>query len=774
VEGVRNELMAGWYGTKPAVLIIVFKQANANVIDTVDQIRALAAELKHWIPEGIKISFLTDRTITIRAGFEDLQLTMLISVILVMLVVLVFLRRTLPTVAAGIAVPLSLAGTLLAMWALGFSLDNLSLMALTVSIGFVVDDAIVMIENAFRNIESGLAPREAAIAGARQIGFTVASISVSLIAAFIPLLFMGGIVGRLFREFSATLVIAIAVSAVVSLTVTPMICAHFRAPPKETAGPARARPAGRLSALALAFGSRILDFYRRTLGWVLRHSWLMLGVTLATVAVTVFLYAVAPKGFFPVDDTGMIMATTESSADVSFKTMEVLQEQAANTILADSAVERLGSFVGASGGNSSINQGRLFITLKPLAERRASVFAVIDRLRRALGRIPGMSVFMTPMQDLRIGARASKADYQYTLWDTSLSELTDWLPRVLQRISRLPGFLDVSTDREAGGLQTDVIIDRGEAARLGVSVHLIDDALGSAFSQRQLSTMYTERNQYHVILEVEPQFRQDPTALSHIFVPGASGAQMPLSAVARFGRSTTPLVVNHQGQFPAITLTFNLAEGTSLSQASAALTEAFQGLHVPDTLHGEFAGTTQAFQQSLASEPILIVAALITMYIILGVLYESLLHPITILSTLPSAGIGALLALRLTGTDLTLIALVGVILLMGIVKKNGIMLVDFALEAERERGLPPEEAILEASLTRFRPIMMTTMAALFGAIPLILVTGNGAELRRPLGITIVGGLLLSQLLTLYTTPVIYLLLDRLSPQRRRRAQEAPA
>ena len=746
-QGVRNRLMAGWFNRQPAVLIIVFKQADANVIETNDRIRALLPELKRWIPAGIDISILSDRTATIRASVDHLQITMTATITLVMLVVLLFLRRLPATLAAGITIPLSLAGTVAAMWAFGYTIDNLSLMALTISVGFVVDDAIVMIENVYRGLERGMRPMEAALAGARQIGFTVVSISISLIAAFIPILFMSGIIGRLFSEFSVTLACAIAISALVSLSVTPMICGHFM---RLEAGSKGAR----LDRIVEPLIARVTALYARGLRWALRHQIVMLGVTLATVFVTIELYIAAPKGFFPQDDTGFIFGTTEASADTSFAMMETLQQRVAGIVLSDPAVAGIGSFVGASGGNSSVNQGRMFISLKPLGERNVSVFRVIDRLRKKLSAVAGISLFLVPAQDLRVGARQSKSQYQFTLWASDVAELQRAVALVLDRIRGLQGFLDVSTDREQGGLQLNVAIDRAQAARLGVNVQDIDNVLNNAFAQRQVSTIYKPRNQYHVILEVDPALQKDPTALQHIYVSGVGGAQVPLANVARFERGLTPLVVNHQGQFPSVTITYNLATGISLGDARTALERTIAELHLPDTVHAEFSGNAQAFLQTLRDEPMLIVAALITIYIVLGVLYESLLHPLTIISTLPSAGVGALLALRIAGIDLTIIALIGIILLMGIVKKNGIMLVDFALEAERKHGMSPPQAIYHACLARFRPITMTSLAALFGALPLLIGSGPGAELRRPLGITIVGGMNVSQLLTIYTTTVI--------------------
>jgi multidrug efflux pump len=752
---VRNRLSAGWFNKDPSVLLIITKQANANVIDTVDRIYALLPELKQWVPAGLEISVLADRTQTIRASVRDMQLTLAATVMLVMLVVFMFLRRGAATLAAGVTVPLSLAGTCAAMWAAGFSIDNLSLMALAVCVGFVVDDAIVMIENVFRNLEAGHSPLRATLKGAKQIGFTVVSISVSLIAAFIPLLFMGGIVGRLFREFSVTLAFAIAVSTVVSLSVTPMICAYFvKAPPSKTATWLDRRVEGLLA--------RMIAFYDRTLGFALEHRALMLLVFLSTIALTVGLYIKTPKGYFPQDDTGLIFGGTQASTDISFEAMEQIQQKAMDVVLSDPAVAGLGSSVGASGFNASVNRGRLFISLKPLSERHnVSTQAVVARLRARLNSIPGIRVFMVPAQDLRVGGRQSDSQYQFTLWSPDIDELQRWVPKVLDRVKDLPGIVDVTTDREQGGLQANVTVDRKAAARLGVRLQDVDNALNDAFSQRQISTIYTQRNEYRVILEVDRKYQRDPTDLTQVYVPGNGNAQVPLSAVAKIERGIAPLVVNHQGQFPAVTITYNIKPDAKIEDVTAALSAAVAEMHVPDIIHADFAGDVKAFQQSVGAQPLLLLAALIAVYIVLGVLYESLAHPLTIISTLPSAGLGALLALQISNSELTVIAFIGIILLIGIVKKNGIMMVDFALDGERRRGLPPAAAIREACLERFRPILMTTLASMLGAVPLVIAIGPGSELRRPLGITIIGGLLVSQALTLYTTPVIYLLLDRL-------------
>jgi hydrophobe/amphiphile efflux-1 (HAE1) family protein len=753
-QSVRNTRSAAWFNGQPSVLLVISKQNGANVIETVDQIRELLPELKRWIPPDIEFSVLSDRTQTIRASVRDMQITLAITIVLVMLVVFAFLRRTAATIAAGITVPLSLAGTCAAMWIAGFSINNLSLMALAVAVGFVVDDAIVMIENVFRNLEKGYSPLRATIDGARQIGFTVISISISLVAAFIPLLFMSGVVGRLFHEFSMTLVFAIAISTVVSLTVTPMICAHFvRSPPSPNA-----TWFDRGVEFVL---SRMIAGYTTSLGFVLRRRLLTMLVFLATIAVTVQLYIKIPKGYFPQDDTGLVFGGTRASPEISFEAMKELQQRVTAIILEDRAVAAVGSSVGTSGFNASVNQGRIFISLKPLAERGITTQEFINRMRPRLTDVGGMRVFMVAAQDVRAGGRQSSSTYQFTLWDANLAELQSWAPRVLARVQQLPELADVNSDREQGGLQANVVIDRQAAARLGVRIQDIDNTLNNAFAQRQISTVYSERNQYRVILEVDPQFQRDPSDISRMYVRGAGGTQVALSSVVRVEKGLAPLVVNHQGQFPAMTISYNLAPNVTLEQATRAIERAVAEMHLPDTLHAEPAGDVRQFQRSATAQPLLILAALLAVYIILGVLYESLAHPLTIISTLPSAGLGALLALQMFGAELTVIAFIGIILLIGIVKKNGIMMVDFALAAERERGLPPERAILEACRERFRPILMTTMASLLGAVPLVIAAGPGSELRRPLGMTIIGGLLVSQILTLYTTPVIYLLLDRL-------------
>jgi hydrophobe/amphiphile efflux-1 (HAE1) family protein len=754
-SGVRNSRTAAWFNGQPSVLLIINKQSNANVIETVDRIYQLLPEIKRWISPGIDITVMSDRTSTIRASVLDMQLTLIATVILVMLVVFVFLRRAATTIAAGVTVPLSLAGTCAMMWLAGFSIDNLSLMALAVSVGFVVDDAIVMIENCFRNLEKGMSPLRAAIEGARQIGFTVLSISISLVAAFIPLLFMTGLVGRIFREFSVTLAFAIAVSTAVSLTLTPMICAHFVRKPPSPDATWLDRAVERVMSL-------MVRGYAKSLAAVLHHQGLMLLIVTATLAITIMLYVRTPKGYFPQDDTGLIWCSTQASTEISFQAMYDLQQKAEALVRADPAIANVGSSIGSLGFTASVNRGSLFIALKPLAERGGlSAQAVANRLRQKTADIPGLRLYFFPMQDVRVGGRQSDAAYQYTLWDANYQELLAWAPRVFEKIQSLPELVDVSIDREQGGLQVNVSIDRTAAARLGVRVQDIANALNNAYSQRQISTLYTQRNQYRVVLEVDPQYQRDPNDLARIYVSGANKTQVPLTAVTKIERGLSPLVVSHQGQFPAITISFGLRENVSIEQATRRIDQAVAELHIPDALHAEYAGDARAYRASIGAQPLLIVAALIAVYIVLGVLYESLAHPLTIISTLPSAGLGALLALQIFSTELSLIAFIGIILLIGIVKKNGIMMVDFALEAERKRALPPERAIFEACQERFRPIMMTTMAALLGALPLMIATGPGSELRRPLGITIVGGLLVSQMLTLYTTPVIYLLLDKL-------------
>jgi multidrug efflux pump len=764
-DSVRNNRSFAWFNKQPAVLIQITKQGDANVIDTVDRVRELIPELQQWIPAGVEISTLVDRTGTIRASVQDMQLTLLATVILVMVVVFVFLRRITPTIAAGVSVPLALAGTCAGMWLAGFSIDNLSLMALAISVGFVVDDAIVMIENMYRNLEHGMRSFQAALEGARQIGFTVLSISLSLVAAFTPLIFMDGIVGRLLREFSLTLTFAIVVSTVVSLTITPMICAHYI---KETTS----SHAWWLDRIIEGSLSRIVAFYERTLRVVLGFPFLTLLVFFATIALTVTLYIKTPKGYFPVDDSGFVVGSTRASADISFQAMLGLQQRIADIVMADPAVAGIGSVLG---GGATSNRGTMFITLKPPAEREGlNTQLVIDRLRKNLGAVAGIRLFMFAAQDIRAGGRQSDSNYQYTLSSTDLDLLQKWAPLVAKRMETVEGITDISSDRDPGGLQLTLSIDRKAASSLGVQVQDIDNALNNAFSQRQISIVYTQRNQYMVVLEIDPKFQSDPSNLEHIFVAGANGTQVPLSVVVHYQRSLSPLAVYHSQSFPSTTVSFNTLPDIPLEIATTNIQRAVDELHMPEGVRGSFDGNAGDFNKTAGRQPLLILGALVAMYIVLGVLYESLAHPLTIISTLPSAGLGALLALQITNTPLTIIAFVGIILLIGIVKKNGIMIVDFALDAERHRGLSSADAIFEACSARFRPILMTTMAALFAGVPLVLATGPGTELRRPLGITIIGGLFVSQILTLYTTPVIYLLIDRLRRRSESAAVAAPA
>ncbi len=758
VEDIHN---VGLSSGKPAVLVIVFRQPGANIIDTVDRVRQELPILKSSISPSIDLSVVLDRTTTVRASVADIELSLIISVILVILVVFAFLRTFRATVIPSVAVPLSLVGTFGVMYLLGYSLDNLSLMALAISTGFVVDDAIVVLENITRYLEHGMSPVQAAYRGAREIGFTVLSMSTSLVAVFIPILLMGGIVGRLFREFAVVLSVAIGVSLIVSLTTTPTMCAKFL----RAAVPGEKH--GRLYRFSEWAFDRTLAAYRRSLDWVLRHRPLTLLITISTACLSVYLYILVPKGFFPQQDTGRIVGSVQAAQDISFQAMRDKMKQFVNIVMQDPAVNTVVAF---AGGNTAYNNGRMFITLKPRSERNVSADQVIGRMRGKLAAVPGANLYMQAAQDLTIGGRQSQAQFQYTLQGENLSELNAWAPRLLQRLRGLPQLTQVNTDQQDKGLQQDVVIDRDTAARLGVSVAAVDSALYDAFGQRQVSIMYRQLNQYHVVMEVAPQYANSPEGLQSIYVRSANGTPVPLSAFTRFGTSNTALAVSHQGQYPSVTLSFNLAPGVSLGQATELIDQAEKSIGFPATIKASFQGTAAAFQSSLSSQPILILAALVTVYIVLGVLYESYIHPITILSTLPSAGVGALLALLISGGELNVIGMIGIILLIGIVKKNAIMMIDFALDAERRESKSAVEAIREACLLRFRPIMMTTMAALLGGLPLAVGMGTGSELRRPLGITIIGGLIVSQMLTLFTTPVVYIYLDQLRERVSRRSR----
>jgi multidrug efflux pump len=755
VDGPENVHQAAWMNTTPAVILNIQRQPGANIIAVVDRIEALLPQLKTSIPSAIQVAVLTDRTNTIRASVADVQFELMLTVALVVMVIFLFLRSLAATIIPSIAVPLSIVGTFGVMYLLGYSLNNLTLMALTISTGFVVDDAIVMIENISRYLEEGHSPLQAALRGSEQIGFTIVSLTVSLIAVLIPLLFMGDVVGRLFREFAITLAITILVSAIVSLTLTPMMCAKILRHKDESEQTWFYRKSEHLF-------NWVIEKYGITLQWILRHQQLTLLVTAGTLVATIILFLIVPKGFFPVQDTGLILGVSEAAQNVSFNAMSQHQQQLAKVILQDPAVESLSSFIGIDGINTTLNSGRIQINLKPLEERSVSASDVIRRLQPKLAQVENITLYMQPVQDLTVEDRVSRTQYQYTLEDTDANELNTWTNRLVEKLKTIPSLRDVATDQQNGGMQTTLAIDRDTAARLGIGMQQIDDTLYDAFGQRLVSTMFTQLNQYHVVLEVAPGYRNNPVDLQNIYVKSSTGTVVPLGSFTHYEQSAAPLTVNHQGQFPVVTISFNLPANESLGTAVRDIKQAEQEIGLPLSIHSSFQGTAAAFQHSLANEAWLILAALVVVYIVLGVLYESYIHPITILSTLPSAGVGAILALFICRQDFNVVALIGIILLIGIVKKNAIMMIDFALEAERQEGKPPLEAIYQACLLRFRPIMMTTMAALFGGLPLALGTGVGSELRRPLGITIVGGLIVSQVLTLYTTPVVYLFFDRLA------------
>jgi multidrug efflux pump len=765
-DGLENTKVGGWFQGVPAVIIDVQRQPGANVIETVQSVLRELPRLQRAMPADAHLTVVHDRTGTIRASIHDVQFTLILAVVLVVLVVLVFLRTIRATIIAGVALPLSLIATFGVMWFCGFGLDNLSLMALTIGTGFVVDDAIVMIENIVRHMEEGESAFDAALRGAREIGFTVISLTVSLIAVFIPLLFMTGLVGRMFREFALTLTIAVITSAVVSLTLTPMMCSRLLRHSEGGAGNRITRGFNR----ALDW---VVEGYRVSLEWVLRRQTMTILVTAATLALTIWLYVIIPKGFLPPQDTGLINAVTEGGPEVSFEEMQRLQARVVEAIKHDPDVTGAVSVIGVSPMNPTPNAGHLAITLKPRGERGAFVTEVVDRLKTAVAAVPGIVVYFQPVQDIQISTRSSRAQYQYTLTGTDPDDVNKWSSRLVERLRGDEALHEVASEAQEGGLRAFIKVDREAAGRLGVSMQVVNDTLNDAFAQRQISTIYGQSNQYRVILEAMPQYQRDPTSLAKLYVPSTNGAQVPLSAFTSVTNTAAPLAISHQAQFPAVTISFNLAPGRSLSDAIAAVADAEQAIGMPPTIVGAYSGDAAEFDKSLAGQPWLILAAAVTIYIVLGVLYESFIHPFTILTTLPSAGVGALLALMLCGLDLSLVGLIGIVLLMGIVKKNAIMMIDFALEAERSEGLSPRASIVKASLLRFRPIMMTTLAALFGALPLALESGTGSELRFPLGVTIIGGLLLSQLLTLYTTPVIYLAMERLKMRLQRATRPPP-
>ena len=775
VDSAENLFQAAWTGTsaraagdgqparpatlQPAVIVNIQRQPGANIIGVVDEVQKILPQLRSSMPATVNLQVLTDRTNTIRASVSDVKFSLILTIGLVVLVIFLFLRSFAATVIPSVAVPLSIVGTFGVMYLLGYSLNNLSLMALTISTGFVVDDAIVMIENISRYLEQGDSPLEAALKGSEQIGFTIVSLTVSLIAVLIPLLFMGDIVGRLFREFAVTLAVTILVSAFVSLTLTPMMSAKLLKHTPETEQTTFYRKSEE-------FFEYVIKKYAVGVRWVLRHQTLTLLVTLGTFLLTVYLFLIVPKGFFPVQDTGVLLGITEAPQTISFGAMSSRQQALARIILQDRDVESVSSFIGIDGTNSTLNSGRIQINLKDREQRKSSALDVIQRLEPQVAKVDGIQCFLQPLQDLTVEDRVSRTQYQYSLEDADAEQLAYWTNKMVAELKTIPILSDVASDQQLGGLEANLVIDRDTASRLGITPQNIDDTLDDAFAQRQVSTIFTQQNQYHVVLEVAPKFQRTPASLDNIYVKSSNGTQVPLSAFTHFEERQTPLVISHQGQFPAVTISFNLAPGKSIGDAVNAVNKAKTKLKMPPSVNAEFQGSARAFEASLENEPLLILAALIVVYIVLGVLYESYIHPITILSTLPSAGVGAILALLLFHVDLSVIALIGIILLIGIVKKNAIMMIDFALEAEREQGLSPHEAIYQACLLRFRPIMMTTMAALLGGLPLALGTGTGSELRRPLGITIVGGLLVSQVLTLFTTPVVYLFFDRLGRRHR--------